>query len=86
MRFEYVPAKSVANKAKHGIDFDETQALWADEGLFEINASTEEEPRYLAIGMIGVRCWVAVYTWRAETIRIISIRRARPEELALYEG
>jgi uncharacterized DUF497 family protein len=27
MRFEFDPAKSAANKAKHGIDFDEAQAV-----------------------------------------------------------
>jgi len=28
--FEYDPAKSQANRAKHGIDFDQAQALWLD--------------------------------------------------------
>ena len=28
MRFEYDPAKSVTNKAKHGIDFEEIQKMW----------------------------------------------------------
>ena len=31
MRFEYDPAKSAANKAKHGIDFAEAQELWRDD-------------------------------------------------------
>jgi uncharacterized DUF497 family protein len=30
MRFEYDPEKSAENKRKHGIDFEEAQALWAD--------------------------------------------------------
>lgn len=28
MQYEYGPEKSAANKAKHGIDFEEAQALW----------------------------------------------------------
>ncbi len=30
MRYEYDPNKSHANKIKHGIDFEEAQALWLD--------------------------------------------------------
>eukprot|EP01036_Dinobryon_divergens_P001263 gene1263-1646_t len=35
MRFEFDPLKSASNKAKHGIDFVEAQALWQDDGLAE---------------------------------------------------
>ena len=30
MEFEYDPVKSETNKKKHGIDFEEVQALWFD--------------------------------------------------------
>jgi uncharacterized DUF497 family protein len=30
MDFEFDLAKSLANSAKHGIDFDEAGALWSD--------------------------------------------------------
>jgi len=33
MDFEYDRQKSEANKAKHGIDFEEAQALWQDAAL-----------------------------------------------------
>ena len=42
MGFEYDPDKSVENKRKHGIDFDEAQALWADSALVEIPARTTD--------------------------------------------
>ena len=86
MEFEFDEAKSDANKAKHGIDFIEAQALWLDEVLLEIPARTEDEPRSLVIGMIGDGHWSAVITYREERIRLISVRRARAEEVALYEG
>jgi uncharacterized DUF497 family protein len=35
--------------------------------------------------MIGDRHWSAVITRRGDTMRIISVRRARPEEIRLYE-
>jgi uncharacterized DUF497 family protein len=33
-----------------------------------------------------VEHWIAVFTRRGETIRLISARRARDEEIAIYES
>ena len=84
--FECEDPKSRANAAKHGIDFIQAQALWRDPYLIEIPAVTVDEPRFLVIGRIGAKHWSAVITYRSENIRIISVRRSRPEEVALYEG
>ncbi len=86
MKYEFDPKKSKANKKKHGIDFIEAQVLWEDPDLLEIPAKTMDEPRYLVIGRIAVKHWAGVITYRAGNIRIISVRRARVEEVALYEG
>ena len=58
--FEYDPANSATNKAKHGIDFDEAQALWKDARMLEAPAKTDDEPRVLVIGKIGENHWAAV--------------------------
>ena len=84
--FQFDVAKSDANKAKHGIDFVEAQALWDDPELLEIPARTRDETRFLMIGQVGSKVWSAVVTWRGEEIRIISVRRARSSEVALYES
>ncbi|MBX9576644.1 MAG: BrnT family toxin [Caulobacteraceae bacterium] len=86
MRFEYDPDKSAANKAKHRLDFEEAQALWDDPRLLEAPARTEDEPRFVAIGKIEGRHWTAVWTPREGAVRLISVRRARPEEVERYEG
>jgi hypothetical protein len=86
MAFEFDPRKSAANLAKHGIDFVEAQGLWEDPDLLEIPARTEDEPRWLIVGRISTKHWSAVVTSRADVIRIISVRRSRDEEVALYEG
>ena len=86
MIFEYDPAKSASNLSKHGIDFDQAQTLWDDPWMLEAPAKTEGEPRFLSIGKIGERHWVAVWTPRGEAVRIISVRRARKEEIGYYEG
>ena len=86
MRFEYDPAKSAANLVKHGIDFAAAQTLWDDPGMIEAPARTTDEPRFVSVGRIGGRHWTAVWTLRDEVVRIISVRRARTEEIGYYEG
>ena len=86
MEFEFDPRKSKSNKAKHGIDFIDAQAFWDDPDLLEIPARTEDEPRFLVIGVIAGTHWSGVIAYRDDRIRIISVRRPRKEEVALYEG
>lgn len=84
--FEYDEAKSQSNFSKHGINFNDAQLLWTDTGLLEIPARTDDEARYLAIGLIDGKHWSAVITYRGPNIRLISVRRSRAEEVALYES
>jgi uncharacterized protein len=83
-RFEFDQVKSGANQAKHGIDFIAAQAIWADADRLEVPARSLQEPRLQVIGRIGDKIWSAFITYRHETIRIISVRRARPEEEERY--
>jgi len=84
--FEFDETKSQANLEKHGIDFIDAQALWNDPMLLEIPAKTVDEPRYLIIGVINSKHWSAVVTYRGINVRLISVRRSRTEEVALYES
>ena len=84
--FEFDSLKSQSNLAKHHIDFETAQLLWSDPQLLEIPAKTQDEPRLLMIGLIAGKHWSAVITYRGASIRLISVRRARPEEVALYES
>ena len=86
MNFEYDPAKSESNKEKYGIDFLQAQELWQDCDLLEIPAKNIDEPRFLVIGKIAAKHWSGIITCRADVIRIISVRRSRKEEVALYES
>ncbi len=83
--FEFDPDKSASNATKHGIDFAEAQALWLDERRVEIPARTTPEPRLLVVALWRGKHWSAVVTPRPPNLRIISVRRARPEEVAFYE-
>lgn len=84
--FDYDDVKSKANLEKHGIDFLDAQALWEDPDLLEIQARSDDEPRFLIIGRIGPKHWSAVVTYRNGTIRLISVRRSRRREVELYES
>jgi uncharacterized protein len=84
--FEYDDDKSQTNLEKHGIDFLDAQALWNDPDLLEIRAKSEDEPRFLVIGLIGQKHWSAAVTYRNGTIRLISVRRSRKREVELYES
>lgn len=84
MHFEFDPAKSAANQAKHGIDFVTAQALWQDPDRLEIPARTVDEPRAQVIGRFDATLWSAFTTVREGRVRIISVRRARHEEEDAY--
>ncbi len=86
MNFEFDPKKSDSNKKKHGIDFIEAHELWNDLDLLEIPAITSDEARFLVIGKINDKHWTGIITYRNDNIRIISVRRARNEEIELYES
>lgn len=86
MGSEFDERKRQANKAKHGVDFVEAQALWADAELVEVPARSETEARFLVVGVMDGRHWSAFITYRESSIRLISVRRSRPEEVAIYES
>ncbi|MBE7527966.1 MAG: BrnT family toxin [Burkholderiales bacterium] len=84
--FEFDERKSQSNLTKHGIDFISAQELWSDPNIVEIPARTIDEQRFLVIGCIKGKHWSAVIAHRSKNIQIISVRRARPEEVAIYES
>jgi uncharacterized DUF497 family protein len=84
MELELDPEKSAANTTKHGTGFVEAQALWDDPSRVEVPARTVGEPRWLVVGRIAGLHWSAVVTYRDCRVRIISVRRSRPEEVSLY--
>ena len=86
MEFEFDPKKSDENKKKHGIDFIEAQSLWDDPDRLEVPAKTQKERRFVLTGRIADKHWSAVFTPRADRTRIISVRRARKQEVEAYES
>ena len=85
-KFEYDQSKSLANLAKHGIDFLVAQQLWNDPEALEVKAKSDDEERFIVIGLIEDKHWSAIITYRNDSIRLISVRRSRKQEVLLYES
>ena len=84
MEFEYNPVKSEANKEKHGLDFERAKELWHDANRAEFVARFSDEQRHGLIAELDDKLWTAIYTVRGDRARIISVRRARENEEAIY--
>ena len=85
-QFDWDPNKERRNVEKHGIDFLTALELWSGDYLELETHPGNDASRNLVIGEIGGWVWTAVITHRGDTIRIISVRRARGyEREALYE-
>ena len=87
MAYEWDAAKATANLRKHAVDFaDAVYVLEDDLALTMEDPHEGEERRWLSIGMDGLgRILVVVYTWRGDTIRLISARPAMVWERLQYE-
>ena len=85
---EWDPEKDRANRAKHGLSFEEVQVLFdgkADRLLIYDEAHSDEEDRFLAIGQIRSGVVVVAHTEPEEdVIRIISARMATRNEEELF--
>jgi uncharacterized DUF497 family protein len=85
MKFEWDDKKSLSNKVKHGIDFSKAVEIWKDDNRVEIKAPYPIEERGIMIGKIDKKHWTAIFAYRGDDIRIISVRRSRKKEIWLYE-
>ncbi len=85
MPFEWDPTKAASNVHKHGIRFADAVAVLEDDRAITVSDDSTDEQRWATIGMDAVgRIVVVVYTWRGESIRIISARQATQREGRQY--
>jgi len=86
MQYEWDEKKRVANLARHNVDFSTAADFEWNTALETIDKRFDyAEERWVALGYIGKRLHVLIYTFRAETIRLISLRRANKREKEYYE-
>jgi uncharacterized DUF497 family protein len=85
MEFEWDERRDASNLEKHGIDFEFAKDIFAGPTL-EKTADRRDygEERIIAIGVVGGRGLVVVYTKRGEARRLISARTAHATERRAY--
>ena len=88
LHFEWDRRKEAANRKRHGVSFEEARTKFFDENA-RFMADSEEEDRFVLLGLSSrLRLLVVCHCYRekAETIRIISARKADRSERREYEG
>lgn len=87
MEFEWDEAKRRTNQAKHAEDFVSV-ANFDWDTVIEVEDVRRHygERRWRALGMIGDRLHVLIYTRRGERLHVISLRRANDKEVNEYES
>ena len=86
MNYEWDLNKARANLRKHGISFADAVAVFSDERALTIVDENPDEERFITLGVDAFdRVLVVVYTYRGETIRIISARKATAYERQQYQ-
>lgn len=80
------PAKNAANRAKHGISFEEAVAIF-DGPVFSDEDEHDGEARERSYGLLGANVVVCViHTDRNGKIRIISARKATKQERKHFDA
>jgi len=86
MPVEWDPRKALLNARKHGVQFADAVAALEDDRALTIGDLASDEERWVTIGLDAFgRVIVLVYTWRGESVRLISARKATTNERRLYE-
>ena len=86
MDYQWDVNKSEANLKKHRVDFADAVTVFSDDFALTIPDDYPDEERFVTIGMDALgRILVVIYTWREDSIRIISARKATNRERKQYE-
>jgi uncharacterized protein len=87
MLITFDPAKNARNVAERGIPFRMALRLdWATALLAEDLRKDYGEQRFQAVGLIGERLHVVLFTPRPPALHVISLRKANKREEARYEA
>ena len=88
LTFEWDENKAEANFKKHKVGFEEAKTIFNDPLLltFQDFEHSNGEQRQLSIGLSARgRVLIVVHTDRGKNIRLISGRKATPNERKIYE-
>lgn len=87
MDYEWDEAKAQLNLEKHGVAFETVHNFeWETALVLEDDREEYGEDRYRSMGYIGTGLYALVFTFRGDTIRVISLRQATRREKRYYES
>ncbi|MDQ7783151.1 MAG: BrnT family toxin [Desulfomonilaceae bacterium] len=87
MEYEWDYNKAEMNIPKHDVDFADAATILEDGCALTMENGHSEEDRFVTLGMDSMgRVLVVVYTWRGDSVRLISARKATRRERTQYEG
>lgn len=85
MEIEFDPAKDAANIASHGLALADAAEFDLAGAVVEVDDRKDYgETRFRAFGRMDGEGRCLVFTWRGDTIRVISYRRAHEKEMRRY--
>lgn len=88
MDIDYDPAKDEINRFKHRLPLAFGKRLLEAVGTVVAPTfrSGDEEERWKAVGVIEDKLYTAVFVWRGEVARMISVRRSNASEQRRYDS
>ncbi len=86
MKIEWDKKKAQRNVVKHSVDFADAVYVLEDINAITVEDACSDEERFMTLGLdcFG-RMLVVVYTFRNDSIRLISARKATKNERKQYE-
>lgn len=82
--FEWDEDKRLTNLGKHKLDFVDARLLFDGRPTVTARSDHPFEARFVTTAMIDGKFYTVVWTWREQTRRMISFRRARNGEERAY--
>jgi uncharacterized DUF497 family protein len=88
MQIEFDPKKAKENLRKHHVNLADAEQVLRDPMALTIeDPESEGEQRFITLGMDTTgKILVVVYTYRGESIRLISARKASKAEMEMYHA
>lgn len=87
VELEWDDNKAIVNRRSHGVDFADAATVFDDPLAVTMSDTSTDEERFLTLATDALgRVLVVIYTWRGETIRLISARKATNRERQQYDS
>ena len=88
MQFEWDEGKALKNAKKHRVSFEQAQQVFDDPRAVpfeDLEHSTDDETRYVMIGMSSIGLLLVSFTYRDAVVRLISAHRTENWMVKIYE-